>query len=330
MREIGSEFWDVPRCDDRNFLFPNGTEWFLSGRSALKAIVQEIKDKTKSVSLPSWCCDSIISPFLEVGIEVTFYPVFGAEQHLENITTDAILLMDFFGYTGYSHIENYNGIIIRDVTHSLFSRQYDDADYYFGSLRKWAGFWTGGYAWGFKRLLKELPMNEEYVRLRQKAMEDKRAYIEWRTYLKEFLNTFLQAEAMLDNCGIEGMARRDYDCVRTLDAQFIRDRRRSNASILLEAFEEDAVFKDFKKQDCPMFVPIIVPDGQRNALRQYLIEHQIYCPVHWPVTEVHRLRPEEQFIYDNELSLVCDQRYDGDDMHRIINTIYQFLAQTSC
>ena len=88
MREIGSEFWDVPTCDDRNFLFPNGTKWFLSGRSALKAIIADIQQGDKqvnSISLPSWCCDSIIRPFLEEGIDVVFYPVLGAEQNLENI-----------------------------------------------------------------------------------------------------------------------------------------------------------------------------------------------------------------------------------------------------
>ena len=330
MREIGSEFWDVPTCDDRNFLFPNGMEWFLSGRSALKAIVQEIKEKTKSVSLPSWCCDSIIRPFLEAGMEVSFYTVMGAEQYLENITTDAVLVMDFFGYTGYSHIENYNGIVIRDVTHSLFSNSYNDAEYYFGSLRKWAGFYTGGYACGFKRSLLQLPENEEYVRLRREAMGAKKAYINGTTDSKDYLKTFDQAENMLEHCGIELMDKRDYDYVRKLNAKFIRDSRCSNAQILLNAFNDIAVFKSFNEQDCPMFVPIMVPDGRRNKLRQYLIEHQIYCPVHWPISRYHRLTSKERFIYDNELSLVCDQRYNSDDMYCIIDTINQFLTQTSC
>ncbi len=330
MREIGSEFWDVPTCYDRNFLFTESPHWFLSGRSALKAIIADIQQGDKqvnSISLPSWCCDSIIRPFLEVGIEVTFYPVFGVEQHLENITTDAVLLMDFFGYTGYSHLDNYSGVVIRDITHSLFSKQYDDADYYCGSLRKWAGFYTGGYAWGLKNPLPQLPENPEYVRLRREAMEAKKSYMEGTSDSKDFLKTFAQAEDMLDHCGIEGMDKQDHDWVRTLNVKFIRDCRRYNASILLEAFERIVIFKDFKDCDCPMFVPILVPHGLRDNLRKYLIGHQIYCPVHWPVTEYHHLTAEERFIYNNELSLVCDQRYDGDDMHRLIDTIYEFLKK---
>ncbi len=326
--EIGSEFWDVPVCKDRNFLFSKSPHWFLSGRSALKAIIQEIKDKVKSVSLPSWCCDSIIRPFLEAHIEVTFYPVLGAEQHLENIMTDAVLLMDFFGYTGYSHLDNYNGIVIRDVTHSLFSScRYDDAQYYFGSLRKWAGFYTGGYAWGFKNPLPPLLKNSEYVRLRRMAMEAKKAYIERTSDSKDYRTTFDRAEDMLEHCSIERAAGRDCELAFKLDVDYIRDHHRYNASILLEAFERVVIFKDFDDNDCPMFVPIMVPHGLRNKLRKYLIDHQIYCPVHWPVSEVHKLTEYEQEIYDNELSLVCDQRYDGDDMHRIINTIHEFLTK---
>ena len=330
MRELGSEFWDVPTCDDRNFLFTESPHWFLSGRSALKAIIADIPQGDKqvnSISLPSWCCDSIIRPFLEAGIEVFFYPVLGSEQQLDNITTDAVLLMDFFGYTGYSQIEAYKGIVIRDVTHSLFSKPYDDADYYFGSLRKWAGFYTGGYAWGFKNPLPQLPENPDYLRLRREAMEAKKAYIEGTSDSKDYLKAFDKAEDMLAHCGIELMDKQDYDWVRSLDVKFIRDRRLSNAAILLKAFKEYAVFKDFKECDCPMFMPILVPNGLRDNLRKYLIGHQIYCPVHWPVTEFHQLTTEERFIYDNELSLVCDQRYDGDDMHRIIDTVYKFLKK---
>ncbi len=329
MREIGSEFWEVPTCDKRTNLFPESTQWFLSGRSALKAIIKELGG-TRSVSLPSWCCDSIIHPFLEAGIEVTFYPVLGTEQHLENITTDAVLLMDFFGYTGYSHLDNYKGIVIRDVTHTLFSKQYDDADYYCGSLRKWAGFYTGGYAWGFKNPLPQLLENKDYVRLRSKAMEAKKDYLEGRLKSKGFLKTFEQAETMLDHCGIYRADGRDCELAFKLDVDYIRDRRRYNASILLEALERVTIFKDFDDNDCPLFVPIMVPYGLRDNLKNYLKDQQIYCPVHWPVSEVHQLTEEEQVIYDNELSLVCDQRYDGDDMHRIIGTIHQFLTQTSC
>ena len=77
--------------------------------------------------------------------------------------------------------------------------------------------------------------------------------------------------------------------------------------------------------DCPLFVPVIIKNGKRDALKNYLLENQIYSPVHWPVSKFHKLKKEEKNIYDNELSIVCDQRYDKDDMQRILNVITNFM-----
>ena len=79
-----------------------------------------------------------------------------------------------------------------------------------------------------------------------------------------------------------------------------------------------------KETDCPMFVPIYVPNGQRDRMKQYLIKQEIYCPVHWPISKHHRLSKKERLLYDNELSLVCDQRYTEEDMSRMADTIFAF------
>lgn len=80
--------------------------------------------------------------------------------------------------------------------------------------------------------------------------------------------------------------------------------------------------------DVPLFVPILVKKGYRDSLRNYLIAHQIYCPVHWPVSEYHReVTKDGRIIYEEELSLVCDQRYSIADMKREIKTIKQFFGE---
>ena len=92
-----------------------------------------------------------------------------------------------------------------------------------------------------------------------------------------------------------------------------------------------------KEEDCPMFVPVLVPDGKRNELRRHLINNEIYCPVHWPVSEYHKsadymdvnhkLSDKTETIYANELSLVCDQRYTEDDMNRMVDVIQEFWKE---
>ena len=65
-KEIGSEFYDIPILDRDNLIFNDETKWFVSGRAALDFVIKDIKSKreVKTVSLPSWCCDSMISPLI--------------------------------------------------------------------------------------------------------------------------------------------------------------------------------------------------------------------------------------------------------------------------
>ena len=323
MREIGSEFWDAPTLETENHFFPESAQWFLSGRGALQAILREL-DGYHTAAVPSWCCDSMIKPFVDAGFAVSFYPVTGAAPELSGVNADVLLVMDYFGFSGYSAVpDSYHGVVIRDLTHSLFSKRYDDADYFFGSLRKWCGVWTGGFALGLKRRYEET-FDESYVALRCEAMERKATYIAGETDSKSFLNVFAEAEARLENSGSAAGAERDINLAKRLDVNFIRERRRENAALLLDAFREYAVFPELKEHDCPLFVPIRVPDGKRDALRRYLIDRKIYSPIHWPVSNFHAVDERTRRIYAEELSLICDQRYTSWDMCRIIDAVHAF------
>ena len=199
LREIGGEFWDIPMTDSDDTLFPDKTQWFLSGRSALMSILNDIKaaKKCKKAYLPSWCCDSVIIPFLKLGLRVEFYSVYpengGLVQNIPDEKDDEIILvMDFFGYHNYFG-DVQNGTVIRDLTHSVFMGVPDDADHYFGSLRKWCGVCTGGFAWtsSGKRLSVYDEADEEYAMLRKRAMDEKSRYIRKEIDDKSFLELFL-------------------------------------------------------------------------------------------------------------------------------------------
>lgn len=322
MREIGSEFWSIPVLDKKNNFFPDNAVWFLSGRSALRAIIQDIKKKgdIHTAALPSWCCDSMIYPFLIEGLKVSFYPVFADYEVKREIISqnDVTLIMDYFGYQ--SDQEIYDSIIIRDLTHAVFNNNYQNADYYYGSLRKWCGFLTGGFAFGIKE-----PdiVNNDYVSLRKEAMKKKEDYITGLTDSKEYIDIFAKAEKILDSCEIAQAAQSDIENVSKLDVDFIVKRRKENASILLEQLSNLAIFKEIKENDCPLFVPIRLHD--RDKLKNYLIQKQIYCPVHWPLTEYHDISDNDKKIYNEELSLVCDQRYSCDDMYRLAEEVKRGL-----
>lgn len=335
--EIGSEFWDIPRGQQSNRLFPRETVWFLSGRDALRAILADIQiqKSIRTAALPSWCCDSMIQPFVNAGLEVYFYPVYADDaghlrQDIEACPPcDVVLLLSYFGYSHSSLSPKVHGIRIWDATHSVFSGVPDGADYVFGSLRKWAGFWTGGFA--FARSATPLPspstaciQAERYIALRQQGMEQKRTYLA-NGGEKYHLDTFASAEDLLEHGASGCAALEDISAAQHLDIDFLRQKRRENAAVLLEYASPLALFPELSEIDCPLFVPIRVPGGKRDALRRHLIEQSIYCPIHWPVSPLHNLTEQTRRIYDEELSLVCDQRYTAKDMQRIGQAVREFL-----
>lgn len=330
MREIGSEFWNVSPVENKDDgIFPKSTQWFLSGRVALRSIIKQLVD-CRTVAVPSWCCESIVEPFVTSGLEVRFYPVYWRDRLVQEIRLDcdALLLIDYFGYVGdHSNLSSYQGIVVRDITHSIFSSTYSDADYYFGSLRKWSGFWTGGYAWTRDGRLLDCGDSNGcgYVELRKRAMNLKERYVDGEENVgKKYLVMFEEAEELLD-CIDGGLAdKRDVRLACHFDAKAMRFRRRANATVLREAIPDWLIFSEMRSSDCPMFVPVRVPNGKRNDLRHFLIEHEIYCPIHWPVSEFHKLDDRTNELYEVELSLVCDQRYDEEDMWRIVETINLF------
>ncbi len=329
-REIGSEFWNVP-TKTRNRLFPKDTQWYLSGRSALQAIISDLKGM-HSVALPSWCCDCMIKPFADAGFEIHFYSVYWNGVCIVqdvNYDCDVLLVMDYFGYSAYKvNLSGYRGVIIRDVTHSLFSSSYSDADYYFGSLRKWCGVWTGGFAWtkDNHKLIEDSTRYDDYVDLRENAMNEKAKYIQEKASVnKSYLKLFEEAEEKLDHIGASPAADRDVLIAQKIDKKLLKNRRRENAKIIREKFKELLIFPKMNATDSPLFVPIFIPDGKRDLLRQYLIKNQIYCPVHWPITSYHKLNKKTRMIYETEISLVCDQRYGLEDMFRLCECVDSFL-----
>ena len=335
-KEYGSEFWEVPIKNTNNELFIENTKWFVSGTSALEFIILDIKknNKIRKAALPSFCCECMIKPFIKNNIEVIFYPVYLDSNN--NLVCDYSsiekcdihLLISYFGYNKQKIIGKASGIIIRDTTHSIFSKEYHDADYYFGSLRKWAGFWTGGYAFTYKKWnnIKKIELVDEfYLNLRKNAMEEKERYLISKTTSKEYLNKFYEAEEYLDNCNIVSGCERDIELVKNLDINFIKKQRRKNAEILMKDLKEFIIFDKLEENDCPLFVPIIVETNLRNDLRKYLIENNIYCPIHWEETEFHNLDNITKRLYNEGLSIICDQRYTEEDMRIISRKIKEFL-----
>ncbi len=337
MIEIGSEFWHEPNSVEKRKELSTNRLYLLSGRTALDLICRD--SKIKSVIIPSYCCHTMIEPFLRNNISVCFYSV-KLDGTIADITNryDAILIIDYFGYVMPKMAElaklcrEQGKVVIYDGTHKIDGNadveQY--ADYSICSYRKWTYSNFAVLKKHKDEFIIPIPTREhsQYLLMRDKAAEEKKKYIIDGTGNKtSYLNVFAKAEDCLETDYVDYIGKPS-----EIDISSIIKKRRENAEFLISGLSDLNGIQLFRKHvgknDAPLCVPILLNDEQkRDQLRKYLISKDIYCPIHWPISKLHLIKESDKEIYKRELSLVCDQRYGLNEMKRELNEIEAFLRE---
>lgn len=340
MKEIGSEFWFDDNFSNASENCSAGDFFMLSGRTAIDFIIKDIKSErsVKKVMMPSYCCDSMIEPFINNEIEVSFYSV-GADSVKYDFNNDGeiVFVMDYFGFSmpkmkEIAKREAENGkIIIYDSTHFLKTDEEwkKIAIYIFTSYRKW---YFANFA-SVEKLIGEFTekapqkTNEKYIELRNKAAKLKTDFINGKDICKDsFLNLFSLAEENLDED-----YKNYFGVPRWQNFDEILKVRKENAEVLIDEIKNiDGISlwkSEIETHDFPMFVPIFLEEKSRNDLRNFLISNGIFCPVHWPLTDFHKIKESDKKIYSSELSLICDQRYTKQDIRRQAGLIKKFFEE---
>ncbi len=343
--EIGSYFWldgkdcvkkDIgwlPAVSDSCFAF--------SGRNAIDIALRDIlkEKKINRIYVPSYCCVSMLQAFIDRGLKYEFYKVTFKDGKFQYEMPkagkdDVILIMSYFGLDSAAackviekkHREG--AVIIEDITHSLFREKSacDDSDYLVASLRKWFAVPTGGWVGKKNGKLAEKPDLDSNHAVAEKiaAMQEKYDYLTGKITEKEH---FLLAQAKFDNdlIHVDRMLKIDDTSLGILEGTDVPaavSQRRKNAEVLMKGLENLDVCSlpvmDLSV-DTPVFVPVFMETEQRDSLRKYLIGKGIYCPVHWP-----EVMGAPAGVRENELSLICDQRYSEKDMQVIVDCIKEW------
>ena len=309
--------------------------YVFSGRTAIETVLKN-EPEIKTAFLPSYCCDSIIVPFQKAGIEVFFYSVkFERKMEIsfkipEEI--DCVLWCNYFGFVNdmpdmQAFIEK-GGIIIEDITHSLFSKKkyHEQSHYLVASVRKWEPLLCGGYCVSLKGKLTNIPKQTpplDFLENKMKAIQMKDRYLSGDAYVSKetYLNMFAESNKWLakNYCGLamDVFSKEYLNHICEEDEIKIR---RNNARIIYEGLENHPNIQfmfPLNEMDCPLFVPILIMNGKRDEIRKKLIDNEIFCPVHWPKPNMDC----ESNLYDTELSLICDQRYNEKDMKRMVDVL---------
>lgn len=359
LSEIGSNFWLNP-----NQLFsegPLGTPeqfnckgsdyvWLSTGRSAIRYIIKTIEERKPNIKkvavLPSFTCDTVFEPFLKLGYEIYYYPIAKDLTTNSDAILEAVLKHDasivlFHRYFGFNTLvgqvdgmcdilRGLGKFTIEDCTQCLYSGiPRANSDFTVGSIRKWTGTPDGGFAvchsGNFKNKPERTDCELEAAKIR--ASYAKYNYLfEHKGDKSEMLALYRKAEDILDQQNeTYAISPMSATVQSNLNVDHLVNNRRNNFNILRETLNGPVqpLFSLQGNQAVPLYFPVLVDD--RAALQKHLVQNSIYAPVVWPKDEKQPIQCEgAENAYKQLLCIPIDQRYDADDMGRIVEVVSSF------
>lgn len=357
LSEIGSNFWispnevrgDKPLYPPYQFGYKgNDYVWLSTGRSATKLVLHTIEERNPNVNkvvlLPPFTCYTVYEPFLAFGYEIHTLPIsmdlsISAEDILllQKQTKASVLLMHrYYGFDtlpGFDKVvaalQKEGVIVIEDCTQCLYSDfKVSDADYFVASIRKWCGVPDGGFAICKEGSFVNKPIlsDERMVEAKREASELKYQFLfEAKGDKPTFKAKYREAEELLDNQdGYYSIGKLSMAIQADLDVERLKNRRKENYKTLLEGLRNipgiRILFDELSKDVTPLYFPILVDD--REPIQGLLADNDIYAPVVWPKEENSPVICENaERVYERILCIPIDQRYDTDDMKRIISVL---------
>jgi dTDP-4-amino-4,6-dideoxygalactose transaminase len=326
-----------------------------SGRSAIGVAVRYAQRHSpparNCVLLPSYLCHTVIQPFLELGFEVAFYPVGGdlmidvreIARRIDRRTL-AVLIMQYFGFqqdpalTQRLLSEFPDIYLIDDRTHTLLSDLANRDSCSTGAIvvysaRKWAPFPDLGIVrWpasavvgaGEKPQLLDVGYDFAFLSTRFAALLMRSLFMAFpcEVLRRWSIAPVQQSDRILDRrCVLRSASPASLLLWQVWNWRQSWDARRRNFQYLLERWPRKAgtpLYRALSDEICPLGFP--VRTSNRCSVRERLIRHQVYPPVHWLLPK--QVDPGEfadsARLADEELTIPIDQRYSLTDMEHIL------------
>ena len=302
-----------------------------AGRYALEYILRV--RQYKKVYLPYYICDSVLQPFRCLGVEYDFYHI---NEQLEPAVKlspgedEAVLYVNYFGLKNRiasSFCYAYKNTIL-DQTQAFYSERgerYDNQRIQcdtFYSCRKYFGVPDGAYLYLGGNVANlapvgELPQDESFERMTFLTKRIDRS-------AQEAYADFHANDRLLSTVGMRRMSRLTEAMMRGIDYSAKANRRIRNFHVLDKALRDSNRFKwAMDYGTIPLVYPYYVENGKE--LRQYLIDHQVFCARYWPnVLEWCKPSDWEYLLAENLVCIPIDQRYDEEDMQKILDLLGGF------
>ena len=299
MKEIGGYFELDP--GGGNMPLPDGV-LLNSGRNALRHIVRQLK--IKAIWVPEYTCPVVWNALKAEKCELKFYSIGKDMLPTEKFShDDFVLYTNYFGCCGKNVgmlAAEYPNLIV-DCAQAYHAQPKGRAS--FCSPRKFFGVADGGIAFGVENTAYE----QDDSSARQQHLlvrKEKGASVGYPL--------FQAAEESLVGTPIRAMSAATVAALQKFDVTTAIQKRRENFAFLRERLETPFSFA-LADDDVPMVYPYVTDD---MTLRSRLIEQKIYVAKYWP-----GLSPAANALAERIIPLPIDQRYGGENMKRIVETL---------
>lgn len=343
---IGGMF-ELEKMDSSSIKEMPNTIYTMSGRCAIYACLKDIDAKGKKRAyVPAYTCETVLGSYEKAGYELRFYDISpeGLVPQFREEDLDGITVLNLCGYYGFiTYDEDFlkkchdKGIIIlHDTTHSP---TYPDpmADYAAGSLRKWMGIASGGVAikksGPFKVEL--LPAEEEHIKGRYKAMEERSKAIETgddsynRMASETFWTTELRLRKIFDAYSSD---EKSVEIIRHFDFASMIRKRRENFETVISLLNPTKgwrpAFTRLGEHDVPSHFTMFAED--REKMQKFLMDKGISSTVYWPVPpmldDLSHYKGAS-YIYEHICSVQLDQRYGKKQMEYLAESLNEYTER---
>lgn len=317
-KEIGG-FFEL----ELNKKINNFDEYILlnSASNSIKCIIRAFK--IKKIHVPYYTCPIVFDTIQQESCEIEKY-------HID----DKFLPNKVFSENDYILYTNYFGVCSKNV--ELLSKKYsnliiDNAQAFFSpifnvlaqfnSARKFFGVADGSFLY-----IKSEKYRNKVLKLLENTKND--TTYERALYLLKRLDTmasntyddFVKSDKLLQQKGVCKISKLSKSILETIDFKHVKQKRIDNFNHLHNHLKDLNNLKiSIQKDDIPMIYPLLIYD---NEIKEILIKNKIYIPTYWKDLSFNNL--DYEYILTNYLlAIPLDQRYNLEDMQKIINTVRQ-------
>lgn len=279
--------------------------------------------RTRQISkirIPFYLCDSVSRMCEREGISYSFYRIDKdfmpmLAQPLEE--GEWLYIVNYYGQITNEQLilfqKQYKRVIFDNVQ-AFFQQPVSGIDTVY-SCRKFFGVPDGGYVSSDAQLFGQIPEDES--RERMKHILGRFESGSASAYYADFKNN----DHSFRELPLRKMSALTHNLLGAIDYSAVKVRRESNFDILHQAL--GAINKlSLKKTQGPYVYPFYCQGGME--IKKKLAQRLIYVATLWP-NVVQLDEGIEKDYAENILPLPCDQRYDAEDMNRIVEAILQCI-----